>query len=321
MIKNLLFTVCSLSLLLFSCNSEKNRPIPIKMERFDKAIFTNNLSELVEKYPDFAPFYLEKIIEVGSPTDSATQKYFQKFQDTYQKDVYDSVKITFKNIQKIEAELGKALGNYKAIFPHDSLPKFYTHFSGFNTSIISTKTIISVSIENYLGNSSFYDKLGIFHYLRKKMYPEKIPIDIVKRLLFYKITSKNAFNNLRNAMIYEGKMLYALQQIFPNRSVEFFLNYSEEQTLWCKENEPMMWQFIIEQKHLFSSNYKIIRRYIDEAPFTKGFPNNSPGQTGSWIGYQIVKKYAKNTQTPLRTLLDETNYEKILKESTYNPEF
>ncbi len=319
--KRYFFGLCCLVIVLSSCNSEQNPEVSVKFERFDGAVFSQNLPELLKKYPDFTPFYLEKIIQVGLPKDTETIRYFQEFKKTYQNEVYDSVKFVFDDMGAIERELGKALGNYKANFPQDSLPQFYTHFSGFNESIVTNGAIVSVSLENYLGETSYYNKLGIYHYLQKGMFPEKIPVDILKLLLLQKTASEDATNNLLSAMIYQGKIFYALHEMFPDGDIAFLLNYSEEQERWCEANEGMMWEYIIANKHLYSSEYREIRSYIDPAPFTKGFPSESPGQTGIWIGYQIVKHYVENTNCSLGELLANTDYQKILQKSGYNPIF
>lgn len=311
---------CLLILLLFSCNSKQNTEISVHFERYDQAVFSQPIKKLISDYPDFTPFYFEKIIQIGQSSDSSTANYLEKFKETYKENIYDSVQLVFPNMQRIETELGKALGNYKVFFPNAPLPKFYTHFSGFNEAIISSGNIISISLENYLGKSHFYDELGVYKYLREGMYPEKIPMDIIKMLLLKKVAPQHAADNLLSAMIYQGKIYYALHKIFPNKELAFLLNYTQQQAKWCQNNETNMWHFIIEHQHLFSTDYGNIRSYIDPAPFTRGFPNESPGQSGIWIGYQIVKNYMKNTQNNLSQLLQITNYKEILQKSTYNPE-
>lgn len=309
-----------LIILLLSCNSKQYTEVPVHFERYDQAVFSKELADLAKDYPEFTSFYLENIIKVGTLSDSTTVAFFNTFKDTYKNDVYNSVTTVFPSMKNIEKELGKAIGNYKNLFPNDSIPEFYTHFSGFNESIISTGNIISVSLENYLGESKFYDELGIYKYLRNGMHPEKIPVDIVKTLLLQKINPNNATDNLLATMIYQGKMYYVLSEIFPEKSIAFLLNFTKKQEKWCKANEPTMWSYLIENKHLFSSDYRTIRNYIDPAPFTKGFPDESPGQTGVWIGYQIIAHYMKNTETSLAELINTTDYQSILQQSAYNPE-
>lgn len=317
--KYLLFFFC-LAVVLISCSNEENSEVPVKFQRYDKAVFSEDIPKLLHDYPAFTPFYFERIINIGNPSDSITPVFLQKFTATYKDNVYDSIQLVFPDMKKQEQELGKALGKYLAFFPTDSLPKFYTHFSGFNQAIIRTDNIISVSLENYLGHSTFYDKLGIYRYLRNGMFPDKIPIDIMKMLLFEKITPNRATENLLAAMIYQGKIYYCLKHFFPKKSLAFLLNYTEKQMQWCEDNEVTMWGFIVENKHLFSSDYRVIRSYIEPAPFTKYFPTESPGQTGIWIGYQIVKKYMEQTNARTEELLQTSDYQKILQKSAYNPE-
>jgi hypothetical protein len=63
----------------------------------------------------------------------------------------------------------------------------------------------------------------------------------------------------------------------------------------------------------------LIKNYIGEAPNTQGMPENSPGNIGQWIGWQIVKKFEeKNSSlTPLQIM--QTNSRKIFEETKYKP--
>ena len=81
-----------------------------------------------------------------------------------------------------------------------------------------------------------------------------------------------------------------------------------------------MWEYLVENKLLFSSEKMVIRKLIGPAPFTSYFTTESPGRTGVWIGWQIVRKYAKNNKdlTP-GEILYEMDYQKILRGSGYNP--
>jgi hypothetical protein len=33
---------------------------------------------------------------------------------------------------------------------------------------------------------------------------------------------------------------------------------------------------------------------MNDAPFTNGFPRDSPGHVGEWIGYRMVRSYLKD---------------------------
>ena len=71
---------------------------------------------------------------------------------------------------------------------------------------------------------------------------------------------------------------------------------------------------------MFSTEYEQIKRYIDDSPFTATFSQNSPGRTGIWIGWQIVRSYMNNNQEiNLIGLMKNDNYQKILNLSKYKP--
>jgi hypothetical protein len=63
-----------------------------------------------------------------------------------------------------------------------------------------------------------------------------------------------------------------------------------------------------------------IKRFIDDAPYTAAFSEESPGRTGVWLGWQIVRSYMKqNKNTKLANLMNNANYQSILNQSGYQP--
>ena len=81
-----------------------------------------------------------------------------------------------------------------------------------------------------------------------------------------------------------------------------------------------MWAFYVDKEILFSSSHMEIIKYIGEGPFTSGFPENSPGRTGWWLGWQIVKSYMRShDNVTLEQLFLEENAQKILTQSKYKP--
>lgn len=82
-----------------------------------------------------------------------------------------------------------------------------------------------------------------------------------------------------------------------------------------------MWLHLVEKKMLYSSNRMDIIRYINDGPYTSGFPTESPARTGIWIGWQIVRQYMdKHPETTLPELMNNIDYQGILNASGYFPE-
>jgi hypothetical protein len=72
---------------------------------------------------------------------------------------------------------------------------------------------------------------------------------------------------------------------------------------------------------LFSVDQNQIMKFLSDGPTTNGFPKESPGAIGQWLGWKIVEAYVKNNPaiTP-EQLMKEQDYKKILHDSRYKPE-
>jgi hypothetical protein len=96
--------------------------------------------------------------------------------------------------------------------------------------------------------------------------------------------------------------------------------YSASQLQWCIDNESDIWKLFLEENLLFSSDRLAYSKYLDEAPFTTGLANDSAPRIAIWTGWQIIKKYMdENPDITLEQLMNETDYQKILKLSKYKP--
>jgi len=61
-----------------------------------------------------------------------------------------------------------------------------------------------------------------------------------------------------------------------------------------------------------------VKRYTSDGPTTGGMPSESPGNVGSWVGWQIVKTYANKTNKSLKEILT-TSPKEILTKANYKP--
>jgi len=126
---------------------------------------------------------------------------------------------------------------------------------------------------------------------------------------------------LLDNMIQQGKLMYFVDAMLPEMHDSLKIGYTKLQLDWCKKNEAQMWSQLIEYKMLYSNKRMDIIRYINASPTTSGFPLESPGRTGVWIGWQIVRQYMKKfPETTLADLMQNSNYQQILNDSKYFPE-
>ena len=75
---------------------------------------------------------------------------------------------------------------------------------------------------------------------------------------------------------------------------------------------------IVAKEMLFSHDDVVIGRIMNDGPFTSGFPRESPGHVGEWIGHRIVSAYLKeNPDVSYADLLAMDDPNVILK--SYKP--
>jgi len=114
--------------------------------------------------------------------------------------------------------------------------------------------------------------------------------------------------------------MYLTAALLPDVSDTDLMGYTQEQWDWCETNEAQMWNYMLTNKHLFSTEALVIAKYINPAPFTAFFPDYSPGRTGIWIGWQIVKSFMKNnSDVSIQELMNIQNAQNILEASGYHP--
>ncbi|MFT5750249.1 MAG: gliding motility-associated lipoprotein GldB [Ancylomarina sp.] len=300
--------------------------LDITIERFDKQLFDLNTGgslEVLEKtYPRILRLYSEKVIGLGQVDNLNYSQYLNKFlNDSTMNLVANRIDSVFPNLELQEEELEGGFKHLKYYYPKVKIPRVFSQLSGFNQSIVVDEGLIGVSLDKYLGKDcEFYALLGRPVYIRENMTPNRIAQDI---LLAYGLTEfpfKAKKENLMEQMIYQGKILYFLQALLPDKGEYDILKYNIEDFQWCVDNESQVWAYIIEQKHLFSTHSDMARNYINDAPFTTGMPKESPGHIGTWIGLQIVKSYmGKHSELSLPELMLKNDYAAILRESAYQP--
>ncbi|MEI9946818.1 MAG: hypothetical protein WDN26_21675 [Chitinophagaceae bacterium] len=157
-------------------------------------------------------------------------------------------------------------------------------------------------------------------YRSKRFAKEYIVADAMKMIVDDLFSGKSSTKPLIEQMIEKGKQWWLLDKFLPGSSDSIKTGYTQHQLDWCKENEGLIWSYLIKNEELHSINPATIQNYIGEAPFTQGFSQeDSPGNLGPWIGWQIVKKFADKNPSLKPEEIMQTAANKILDEANTNP--
>jgi len=318
----LIFTIC-----LMACNRQRNG-IPNPTIRFEKLVFSISPTDFSDSihfnHSHLEPFFRvfnEEVIHIGPDSLPGYAGQLGRFvNDSLIRQVFSQVDQSAGTYQESCLEIDEALGRWAALTGYKRPGYLITFISGFNQSFITLPGCLGIGVDNYLGSESpFYQGLGIPAYIRKYMNPGNLTADAVRAWLYSELPVTAGEDGFLERMIYEGKLYYIARKLLPEVSEDKLFHYTEAQLLWCRDQENAMWKYLAEQKILFSTDRLTIRKFMDEAPFTRDFGKESPGRAGVWIGYRIVSSYMKATGISMNELIGKISAREILSASKYHP--
>jgi gliding motility-associated lipoprotein GldB len=333
----LIFSIC---LILAACGRSKkidvsNIPIDVKIERFDHdfdALRTKPMQQqaayLQKKYGIFYSDYVEQVLEAGTIRDTA---YYNVLRQVFAGKAYNDLKhdvdsVYPGNMDKQNAELTDAFRRIKYYYPQKNLPKVFAYFSGFKAQTAIGNGYFGIGLDQFLGaDSRFYPALTATfpHYISKRFNAENIAPRVVEGIAREDMFPENDNDrSLLAKMVYNGKILYFMDQVLPDAVDSTKIGYTNQQMSWCTEFQSKIWGFFLEQNLLYETDYQKIQTYLSEAPFTPGLGehNSSAPKLGIWTGWQIVRQYMeKHPEVTLPQLMAMTDAQKILNESKYRP--
>lgn len=330
-----LFFICASA--FFSCNQD-NRPdvsdikMELKINRFDKDLYAgkeknvnNTDAFLAKKYGRFYEDFVHQM--VGNPNLSSLDVLQGLYKDSAYEVLNKEVDSVFPNLQKQEEELTETFKYIKYYYPKIRLPQFVAFLSGFSYQIPIGDGYFGIGLDMFLGkDSKFYGALtqSIPRYLSNRFTPAYIVPRVTEYYIRENLVKENDHDkNLLSKMIYNGKILYFLDQVLPTTVGDSTkIGYTTNQLAWCKAYEGSIWAYYLENNYLYETDYSKIQVFLSDGPFTPGLgeKNSAAPKLGIYTGWQIVRKYMKeNPEITLTQLMKEPDAQKILTKSTYKP--
>ena len=280
------------------------------------------LSEAVEKLHDKYP---EELIQEGVWNEPMMLLQLTNYlRDPVIKDIYQNTIKMYPTLADVEKELEQAYGYLLYYFPDEKMMSFYSVVPGIDLQMPSAYAIgdnLFIHLDMYLGeNNKHYQAFGVPKFISQRCDKKYIAIDCFKKAIVYKHLPEKARETLLDHMIYEGKKLYFTELMFPERTEQDIIGYTQAKYDWAVTYQGNVWSYLIEKNLLFSKDNEPVLKMIEEAPFTKPFTNESPGRMGAFIGWKIIQHYMKNNpDITLQQLLDNTDSRAILNAAKYQP--
>ncbi len=266
------------------------------------------------------PIFSEHIIGIGPLSESGYLDYLRQFvSDPVIKQVFEKRNEVYPDLVRTVLPVHQAIERYQQAIGDPKSITITGFISGFNQSFLALENELAIGLDNYLGaETQFYHQLRLPEYVIQTMTPEYLIPDAVRAWIMSDLPDVET-ENLLDKMIREGILLYLTLEFLKGTPENLVFRYTESELDWCLKNEKSMWQYLVGEQLLFSSDRLMIHRLTEEAPFTREFGHDSPGRTGNWIGYQIVRKFMARKKASVQDLLTLKNMQQVLSESGYQP--
>ena len=308
----------------------------IHIERFDLDIAQLNetnvvlkIAALQKKYGIFFDDYCKNLYNPVISSDTSYKGVLLPYlKDSITQVINKDIIKTIPNLSNEEQKLNEGFSYLKNYYPDVTIPKLYTADLMMSTNAFDTTlNLYVIDITNYLGsNYSNYKLAGKEDFQLIHTNKELIPYHVLYDFGKEKYLPKTPLSTLLDNMIAEGKMLYFLDAMFPKSADTLKIDYTKSQIEWCEMLEVDMWSFIVEKNYLYSNDANVISNFINDGPFTIYFhtkestQDDAPSRVGAWIGWQIIKSYAKeHPEIALQELMKNTDSKTILENSGYKP--
>ena len=251
--------------------------------------------------------------------------YIKGFITAY-RNVYDSSKKVFADFTLYEREIKKGLQFLKYYFPAYKAPHNIITYIGPMDGYgdILTEDAFIIGLHHHLGkNFSMYNLPWVQEvyagYISNRFDPGYIAINCMKNIVLDMYPEKNEDRSLVIQMVDNGKKLYMLSKLLPAEPENKLLGYTEKQMKDAYAGEVTIWDLFVQNNLLQTIDNNIIKNYVGESPKTQELGEDSPGNIGSFAGWQIVKKFMeKNPETKLPDLMNMPA-ETIFQKAKYKP--
>ncbi len=325
--------LCSLIIVLFlSCKNEEVLKPDVSAIKLDNSYttflpdFTQESLEQIDS--TFVDLYISQVLGIASKDrNNRLADVNEIFSEDWAKELSDTIRLEFGNLETLNNDFEKAFKYLKHYFPAKQTPNIYYCNTLFNYQRFlfedSRGDAIGIGLDMFLKdyydykmidpqNPAFSDYLTI-NFNKRNIVPKSLS------LVVDEIVGPITGSRFIDKMIHNGKKIYILELILPDEDKHLLHEYSTEQYKWCEDSEFEIWSFFNSEKLMYDSTPQTLNKYLNESPTSPGMPEQSPGRTGSYIGWKIVKKWASLNNGDWQKLLNTKEAQKILDEAKYRP--
>lgn len=300
-----------------------NVTVDLQIEQYQDVLPNlTSKQELVDfftAHPDLRDVFFNR---PAYPNDSVfINSLYNKFTNPAIDTVLLDVHRVFGDLSELKSELTQAFQNMKYYYPDFKAPKVKTIITALETDIFVSDTLVIVGLDYFLGNGAKY-RPNMYEYMVRRYQKNFI---VPSMLLLYGIDQRYNMTSLEDHtaladMVAYGKAYYFAKHMLPCVPDSVFIGYTAEEMAGSKQFEDLIWKRMVEDEVFFSTSHMVKQRYIAERPKTLEVGEKCPGRIGTWVGWQIVRKYAaEHPDESLPQVMGFVDPQQLFRASKYKP--
>lgn len=306
-----------------------HQPKPDTIGIFNQYLKPNRAFWL-ELFPQY-----EKLVADSSLTesyqDSVLALYYGQFlsdKNTWQ--LMDSINKHFPPNFDIATQIVPVFKRWKRDFGVDTLPEVCTFVNGYSPpgmmpevdQVFPTLSgkYLALGLHYWLGKSFIFYSPDIPVYVKKRFDPQYIGVVVAQQIADDMVPAIDLSQNptLLDHAIRLGIRQCVVDALLPSTADSTKMWYGSLQMAYCHKFEKNIFNFVKEE--LYSKDFLIQRKYIEDKPFTSELSRESAPRLAQYWGWEVVKSYMKNhPDIKIADMVKRKDYEKIFKESAYKP--
>jgi hypothetical protein len=272
------------------------------------------------------PLFSEKFLQRSKlPHDSILTKDIYGLSTSEHVDTMrNDVKREFPNLNWLKTDLSNLFSHIKHYYPDFYVPPVYTLVSGYGVDLEIKDSIVVIGLEFFLSDSSRYmarsaDGNPLPSYIRRRLKKRFLvpEIAMVEADRFCEIDPLD--NTMMGEMMKWGRVYYFMERTMPCLQDSLLTGYTEKELEDVNGNLSTIWAHYLDKNLFFNTDLFLIKKYCDERPKIIEIGENCPGRIGRWLGWQIVRKWAKDKKLSLNQVMAEKDARKIFTESGFKP--
>ncbi|MCC6461037.1 MAG: hypothetical protein IT260_11240 [Saprospiraceae bacterium] len=340
--RNIIYTAAALlcwssAAFFYGCQNDGTQDAPdvsnikvnLQFQRFEHALFAldttrlaDDLPALAKQYPDFLPFFIAEIAhDETNPNESPLDAIAGFVTAPQVRRLNDSCQAQYANLDWLQRDLEQMLRYHRHYFPNKVQPRFVTAVTEFiGDAYAVNDSLVMIGLDMFLGeNFSGYNPDYFPQYIRRQFHKKYITTKVALTMCS-RLVGPPPGEKILDHMINNGKILYLMDCLLPSVPDSIKMGYTRAQIEGCYVNEQEVWARLLELNVLYQPLNNKNQKIVTPSPSTDNVFQESPGEIGNWVGWQIVKAYFQRyPNTTLEELLNLRDAQSILEKARYKP--